>query len=143
MSTRIEKRRSLTVVLIVVFAFSLFLFKLFDVQILSADEDKDAPVSTVTVEVNPIRGEILDRNGYPLATNKQSNKIIFTYSSFPTDYGERNKIIHELITIFKANKAEWKDELPIEVKNGELGFIKDMESSVDYLKSDAFLDLMH
>lgn len=143
MSPRIEKRRSLTVILIVVFAFSLFLFRLFDAQILSADEDKDTPISTVTVEVNPIRGEILDRNGYPLATNKQSNKIIFTYSAFPTDYGERNRIIHELITIFKANKAEWKDELPIEVKKGELGFIKDMESSVDYLKSDAFLDLMH
>ena len=141
MSSRTEKRRSLTVILIVVAAFSLFLFKLFNVQILSAGEDKNTPMATVTVEVNPIRGEILDRNGYPLVTNKQANKIIFTYSSFPTDYGERNRIIHELITIFKANKAVWKDELPIEVKNGELVFTKDMENSVSYLKSEAFLDL--
>ena len=141
MSSRTEKRRSLTVILIVVVAFSLFLFKLFNVQILSADEDENTPMATVTVEVNPIRGEILDRNGYPLVTNKQSNKIIFTYSSFPTDYGERNRIIHELISTFKANKAEWKDELPIEVKNGELAFSKDMENSVSYLKSEAFLDL--
>ncbi len=141
MSSRTEKRRSLTVILIVLFAFSIFLLKLFNVQILNADEDKDSPMSTVTVEVNPIRGEILDRNGYPLVTNKQSNKIVFTYSSFPTDYGERNRIIHELITIFKANKAVWKDELPIEVKNDELVFSKDMENSVSYLKSEAFLDL--
>lgn len=143
MSTRNEKRRSLTVMLIVVAAFSVFLFKLFDLQILSADEDKNTPISTVTVDVNPIRGEILDCNGYPLVTNKQVNKIIFTYSSFPTDYSERNAIMLELIRMFDSYKAEWKDELPIEIKNGELEFSKDMENSVSYLKSEAFLDLMH
>lgn len=143
MSTRNEKRRSLTVALVVVLAFSAFLFKLFDLQILSADEDKETPISTVTVEVNPIRGEILDCNGYPLVTNKQVNKIIFTYSSFPTDYSERNEIILELIRMFTNYKAEWKDELPIDIKNGELEFTKDMENSVSYLKSEAFLDLMH
>lgn len=143
MSTRNEKRRSLTVVLIVVFAFSAFLFKLFDLQILSADEDAETAISTVTVDVNPIRGEILDCNGYPLVTNKQVNKIIFTYSSFPTDYSERNEIILELIRIFIAYKAEWKDELPIDIKNGVLQFTEGMDNSVSYLKSEAFLDLMH
>lgn len=143
MSTRSEKRRSSVVIVIVLLAFSVFLFKLFDIQILSADEDKNTPMATVTVEVNPIRGEILDRNGYPLVTNRQENKIIFTYSSFPTDYAQRNKIIIELIRIFDKYKAEWKDELPIEIKDGELSFTKDMENSVSYLKSEAFLDLMH
>jgi len=143
MSAKSEKRRSITVIAIVLCVFSVFLFKLFDLQILSADEAKKAPVAQVAVEVNPIRGEILDRNGYPLVTNKQVNKIIFTYSSFPTDYGERNKIILELIKMFDKNKAEWKDELPIELKKGKLSFKKDMENSVSYLKSEAFLDLMH
>lgn len=143
MSVKNEKRRSIAVIIIVLCAFSLFLFKLFDLQILSADEAKNSPVAQVTVEVNPIRGEILDRNGYPLVTNKQENKIIFTYSSFPTDYAERNKIILELIKMFKKNKAEWKDELPIELNGKELSFKKDMENSVSYLKSEAFLDLMH
>ena len=143
MSAKNEKRRSVAVIMIVLCAFSLFLLKLFDLQILSADEAKNAPVAQVTVEVNPIRGEILDTNGYPLVTNKQENKIIFTYSSFPTDYAERNKIILELIKMFKKNKAEWKDELPIELKGDTLSFKKDMENSVAYLKSEAFLDLMH
>ena len=143
MSAKNEKRRSIAVIMIVLCAFSIFLLKLFDLQILSADEAKNAPVAQVTVEVNPIRGEILDRNGYPLVTNKQENKIIFTYSSFPTDYAERNKIILELIKMFKKNKAEWKDELPIELKGETLSFKKDMENSVAYLKSEAFLDLMH
>ncbi len=143
MSARSEKRRSITVIAIVLCVFSVFLLKLFDLQILSADEAKKAPIAQVTVEVNPIRGEILDRNGYPLVTNKQVNKIIFTYSSFPKDYGERNKIILELIKMFDKNKAEWKDELPIELKNGKLAFKKDMDNSVAYLKSEAFLDLMH
>ena len=143
MSAKNEKRRSIAVIMIVLYAFSIFLLKLFDLQILSADEAKNAPVAQVTVEVNPIRGEMLDRNGYPLVTNKQENKIIFTYSSFPTDYAERNKIILELIKMFKKNKAEWKDELPIELKGETLSFKKDMENSVAYLKSEAFLDLMH
>lgn len=143
MSARSEKRRSITVIAIVLCVFSVFLLKLFDLQILSADEAKKAPIAQVTVEVNPIRGEILDRNGYPLVTNKQVNKIIFTYSSFPKDYGERNKIILELIKMFDKNKAQWKDELPIELKNGKLSFKKDMDNSVAYLKSEAFLDLMH
>ncbi len=143
MSVRNEKRRSIAVIMIVLCAFSLFLFKLFDLQILGADEAKNTPIAQVTVEVNPIRGEILDRNGYPLVTNKQENKIIFTYSSFPTDYSERNKIILELIKMFDKNKAEWKDELPIELKGKTLSFKKDMENSVSYLKSEAFLDLMH
>jgi len=142
-SVRNEKRRSIAVIAIVLCAFSLFLFRLFDLQILSADEAKNTPVAQVTVEVNPIRGEILDTNGYPLVTNKQVNKIIFTYSSFPTDYGERNEIILALIKMFDENKAEWKDELPIEIKKGKLSFKKDMENSVSYLKSEAFLDLMH
>lgn len=143
MSARSEKRRSTAVIIIVLCAFSVFLFKLFDIQILSADEAKNTPIAQVTVEVNPIRGEILDRNGYPLVTNKQENKIIFTYSSFPTDYSQRNEIILELIKMFDKYKAEWKDELPIELKGKELSFKKDMENSVSYLKSEAFLDLMH
>ena len=143
MSTRNEKRRSLTVIIVVLMAFSAFLFRLFDLQILRADEDEETAISSVTVEVNPIRGEIFDCNGYPLVTNKQVNKIIFTYSSFPTDYSERNPIILELIRMFTTYKAEWKDELPIDIKNGELEFTKGMENSVSYLKSEAFLDLMH
>ena len=143
MSTRNEKRRSLTVIIIVLMAFSAFLFRLFDLQILRADEDEETAISAVTVEVNPVRGEILDCNGYPLVTNKQVNKIIFTYSSFPTDYSERNAIMLELIRMFTTYKAEWKDELPIEIVNGQLEFTKGMENSVSYLKSEAFLDLMH
>ncbi len=143
MSTRNEKRRSLTVILVVLLAFSAFLFRLFDLQILRADEDAETAISSVTVEVNPVRGLLLDCNGYPLVTNKQVNKIVFTYSSFPTDYSERNEIILELIRMFTAYKAEWKNELPIEIKNGQLEFSKDMEASVSYLKSEAFLDLMH
>ena len=143
MSVLNSKRRSIVIAAIVIGVFSLFLLKLFDLQILSADEAKNAPIAQVTVEVNPIRGEILDRNGYPLVTNKQVNKIIFTYSSFPTDYSERNEIILELIRMFDKYKAEWKDALPIELNGKTLSFKKDMENSVSYLKSEAFLDLMH
>lgn len=143
MSARSFKKRSIAVVFIVLCVFSVFIFKLFDLQILSADEAKNTPIAQVTVEVNPIRGEIFDRNGYPLVTNKQENKIILTYSAFPTDYGERNRIILELIKMFDKYKAEWKDELPIELNGKTLSFKKDMENSVNYLKSEAFLDLMH
>jgi cell division protein FtsI/penicillin-binding protein 2 len=106
------------------------------------NESSDTVVSVVEVPVEAVRGEILDRNGYPLATNKKVNKIIFNYLSFPKEYEERNKIILELISLFDKNKTEWNDNLPIEVtKKGKLRFAKDKDNEVSYLKSEAFLDL--
>lgn len=141
MQSKIEKRRLVSVFMIICCIFAVFLVHLFRLQI-TQKESADTIVSVAEVTVEAVRGDILDRNGYPLATNKKVNKIVFNYSYFPKDYEERNKIILKLITIFDKNKTEWNDKLPIEVtKKGELRFVEGKDNEVSYLKSEAFLDL--
>ena len=141
MQSKTEKRRLVSVFMIICCIFAVFLVHLFRLQI-TQKESADTIVSVAEVTVEAVRGDILDRNGYPLATNKKVNKIVFNYSYFPKDYEERNKIILKLITIFDKNKTEWNDKLPIEVtKKGELRFVEGKDNEVSYLKSEAFLDL--
>lgn len=135
------KKRGVYAIVFICAVFAVFLVHLFNVQVIGTDEENASAVSVVSVSVPAIRGEILDRDGYPLVTNKQVNKIIFNYLSFPKDYTERNKIIIELIRMFRKNKVEWNDNLPILLKNGKLVFDEDKPNEVSYLKSEAFLDL--
>lgn len=137
-----SKKRNISV-LIIILVFSLvFLTYLFNIQIIDVTRERETVVSTVEVSVDAVRGNILDRNGYPLVTNKQVNKIVFTYLSFPTDYDERNVIINALIKLFDKNGVEWHDNLPIELTSkGKLRFVKDKDNEISYLKSEAFLDL--
>ena len=104
MQSKIEKRRLISVFAIICCIFAVFLVHLFRLQI-TRNESADTVVSVVEVPVEAVRGDILDRNGYPLATNKKVNKIVFNYAYFPKDYAERNKIILKLITIFNKNKT--------------------------------------
>lgn len=141
MQSKIEKRRLVSVFAIVCCIFAVFLVHLFRLQI-TQKETADTVVSVAEVSVEAVRGDIIDRNGYPLATSKKVNKIVFNYSLFPKEYEERNVIILRLITIFNKNKTEWNDKLPIEItKNGELRFVEGKDNEVSYLKSEAFLDL--
>lgn len=142
MSGKTAKNRNILVFTIISALFLLFLVHLFNIQVVGTDKNSDSAVSVVTVAVPGIRGGILDRDGYPLVTNKQVNKIIFNYISFPKDYTERNKIILDLIKMFDKNGVEWKDELPIKIaKSGKMSFDSEKENEVSYLKSEAFLDL--
>ena len=126
MNYKTSKKRGTSAIVFICVVFAVFLVHLFNVQVIGTDEENQSAVSVVSVSVPSIRGEILDRNGYPLVTNKQVNKIVFNYLAFPKDYTERNKIMLELIRIFRKNKVEWKDNLPILLdKNGKLVFDKD------------------
>ena len=141
MSGKVAKARNAAVFMVISLIFLVFLINLFDIQVIGKDEEDRTTVSTVEVVVPAIRGNILDRNGYPLVTNKQVNKIVFNYLNFPKEYEKRNEIILELIRLFDKNGVEWNDNLPIEIKKGKLVFSADKENEVSYLKSEAFLDL--
>lgn len=121
----------------------IFLLNLFNIQIFKGADKKDAAVKSVDVEVGAPRGEIYDTNGVPLASNKQVCSVVINHLTFPSasDSQGRNEILSSLIDLFQKHGIEWKDELPIEIKNGKLKFKKDKENEVSYLKSEAFLDI--
>lgn len=137
------KRRGRFITVIIVVVFFLFLINLFDIQVFEAEEQKNAAVTSVDMQVSPIRGEIYDCNGYPLATNEQVNAIIIDFLTFPpgSDAQGRNKVLFELIGLFDKHKIPWEDNLPIIVKNGKLAFDEEKPNEISYLKSSAFLDL--
>ena len=111
MNSKAGKKRYTLVLVFMIVLFFAFLTYLFNIQIVDTQNNSETVVSSVEVSVDAIRGEIIDRNGYPLVTNKQVNKIVFNYLAFPKDYTERNVIISELIRIFDKNKACRKQAL--------------------------------
>ena len=83
--------------------FFVFIIRFGYFQIVRADDYENAgkSVSSRSVTVKSTRGEILDRNGYPLVTNRQGNAVIFDASNkFPSyeQQKERNKRVCAFIS---------------------------------------------
>ena len=139
---KVQKRRSMILLGIVIFVFVFFVGALFKIQIIDKDESAKNTVSYYTTTVDAARGEILDRNGSPLVSNRQGNSVVFNAAYFPSEKAERDKIIYALIKLFEKNGQEYYDTLPITLdENGKPVFIEDMESDIAWLKSSEMLDL--
>lgn len=138
-----SERRGVFALVLLCTVLALLLIKLFNVQIFSADVKKEAAVTTVEVSVPPVRGEIYDRNGKLLVTNKQINTVIIDYLTFPegADFQGRNEVLDTLIKFFDKHKIEWIDNLPLKVTGGVVSFDEDKPAEIQYLKSEAYLDL--
>ena len=142
--TKIIRRARVTFVL---FICAAIIFVSAVVRVQFFDEDSYAAgkkYRTYEVAVEASRGEILDRNGKPLVTNRQGNRIIFDASSFPSssEKEQRNTIINSLIKLFESNSLEWDDNLPIIFDdNGSLVFAEDREADIKALKNKNMLNL--
>ncbi len=93
-------------------------------------------VGAYTVSVEAVRGEILDRNGTPLITNRQGNSVTFNAAAFPdaSHQPDRNAEILSLVQLAKANKIDYIDNLPIGLgEDGHYFFWQDevIEKEVD------------
>ncbi|MDR0315147.1 MAG: hypothetical protein LBH71_04270 [Oscillospiraceae bacterium] len=130
-----------TVIIVVFIAFSISIFK---TQILDRDQYTTLGniVSSYDVIVQSARGEIVDRNGNPIVSNRQGNAVVFNASFFPEDQKSRNEIIHNLIKLFEASGEEYIDNLPIVAgSGGKLAFEQERESDIEWLKSADMLNL--
>ena len=114
-----------------------FVYELFNIQILNHDyyTDQNNNVSTYTVPLEAARGEIVDRNGNVLVSNRQGNSIILDAAYFPsrTDNKKRNEIINNLLKLFKKNKEKPVNNLPLAIKNGKIVFT-DAEEEIEKMK---------
>lgn len=144
-----EKRingRALTLVLLFVFpmlAFSATLVKiqLIDGAVYAAAENS---VYSKNVNMKAARGEILDRNGNPLVTNRQGSSIVFESAYFPASNKQekRNEIILSLIKLFEAANVTWIDNLPVLLDIGNAPyFAENRKSDITKLKSKNMLNL--
>ena len=141
-------KRGLAAVVALCLIFGIFSGVLFKIQVIDGKEYAAAgsSIKVKTVKVEGARGEILDRNGNPLGTNRQGNSIIFDYSYFPSakEQGKRNQIIAALISMFEQKGLPWIDNLPIVMSadGKSVQFAADREKDIDELRTE-ILDLQN
>ena len=129
-------------ILVLLAVFAVFVVRLFVWQVRDGDEylAEATATSLATVKIDAARGEILDRDGNALVTNKTTYKIVFRKPYMTEETA--NETIHTLVELMQKRKEKWIDELPIQLnKKGEYEFKKDKEDAVAYLKGKTFLNV--
>lgn len=115
------------------------------INVTSSDSDGNSSgVRKYDIVVEAARGEILDRNGATLVSNRQGNSIEFNAAVFPSQSKreERNKIIAALIDLCESKDEEWNDNLPIIFdENNQLVFAENRENDINSLKKKNMLNL--
>lgn len=110
----------------------------------SGDGAVQAGLSKYNIVVEAARGEILDRNGATLVSNRQGHNIQFNAAVFPaqSEKTQRGQIIAALIELCESKDEEWNDNLPIVYDdNGLLVFAENRETDIAGLKKKNMLNL--
>ncbi|MBQ7119403.1 MAG: hypothetical protein IJO09_04235 [Oscillospiraceae bacterium] len=91
----------------------VFLGRLYFLQIVSGTEYVEVSTRRVskTITIPAPRGEICDRFGRPLVTNRMSFSVVFDKTNWDSDKAE--EVISTLINLFDASAEEYVDTLPI------------------------------
>lgn len=144
MKSRYKSIRSVISVLLVVAIALGFSATLYNIQITNHEyyASKNNTIKTYTVPIEAARGEIVDRNGNALVTNRQANSIILDAAYFPagSENERRNEILLHLIQLFEENDEEFAQNLPLKVgKGGKIAFTDD-EEAIETMKSP---DMFH
>lgn len=145
MKSRYKSSRSiiaLILVLAVTFGFAAELFKIQirDKEIYAAQNNTD---KTYIVPIEAARGEIVDRNGNSLVTNRHGNSIVLNAVYFPSaeNNEERNKIIYNLINLFEENGEEFVSNLPLKFNSTGNIYFDGEEQDIATMKSADMLNL--
>ncbi len=120
---------------LVLVVFALFGVRLMQMQIVQGEEylalAEAGDVKTQTIVA--ARGEIVDRNGEPLAENRVGYDIILDKVYMTKDM--ENQVILRLVEILRENNEEWIDNLPITMEE-PFEFIEGREDDVAELKEN-------
>lgn len=89
-----------------------YLGVLFSLQIIHGEEYLDDASYTIvqTETVDTVRGEIMDRSGRVLVTNRQSYNVTLDTSLMGS---ERNQLLSSLLALCQAEGVEWNDSFPV------------------------------
>ena len=108
-----SKARFIILKILIVFMFAAICWKLFDLQIVKGSQYKEIAnnrLITNIVEKAP-RGEILDRYGTRLVSNKVGYSVVMQKTDLTDE--ELNDVITKLVGVLYSNGCEYYDNLPI------------------------------
>lgn len=127
------KIRRWIVVALVLTVFGLYVSRLMDIQIVQADyyRNKVESHSTGRQVISAARGEVVDRNGLSMVSNRLGYDVVIDKAYFPSD--RQNDIILRLIGLFEENGAQWIDSLPI-TQQAPFEFLTGYDSELATLK---------
>jgi len=105
-------RQNIVVVFVLIVA-AIFLLRLMIMQIVEGESYRSYLTEgySVTKTIEASRGDVVDRYGRSLATNRVRYDITFDKNNIVKD--SENSVILELISILEENGEEWIDNLPI------------------------------
>lgn len=144
----VGRGRKIVLILIVFAVFTAFALRLFDFQIVKGDVFRNQSTNNRqdVVTMPSARGEIYDRNGKPLVTNKIEYSIVFEKAYVFTS--TQNSSILALLNMLKDLPESWEDTLPIVVNtqaqtigqlieskyDAEITFAEGKEKQIEALK---------
>lgn len=128
-------------VMLILVATGLGIYRLLHVQLLTEETTSDPQINTsvYTQVINASRGKIVDSNGEAIVSNKTGYNLIVEKAYFPADHAEGNRILLETIDILQAAECEWNDTLPI-TQTAPYCFLPDHDTAVAKLKSNLKLN---
>lgn len=109
--------RMFILLIIVAILFYILLARLFELQIIKGKENEEAFELRIVREVaiEGQRGNIYDRNGYPLAENIIAYNVLLN-DSYEVD--DKNKMLYELIKTIEKNDDTIINDFPIQFVDG-------------------------
>ena len=145
MRNRILGSRSIIALIMVLAVIAGFALDLYKIQVREHDYymEKNNADKSYVIPIEAARGEIVDRNGNSLVTNRQGNSIVLNAVYFPSakDNDRRNEIIYNLIKLFESRGEEYAQNLPLYFDgNGNIQFTDD-EEDIKTMKSADMLGL--
>ena len=129
-------------ILLLVAISLLYVARLFQWQVVDGEYYRQEALNdrTDTIELEPARGQILDRNGEVLAGNRVSYNIV--YNALNMVYAERNATIIKVIELLENRNETWRDRLPIVLnEDNEYEFAEGKESEIETLKGQDMLNM--
>lgn len=107
------KHRVLSLILILFVVLGIFAIRLIEFQIVKGDELLAKAVNTRTYKfpVTAARGEIVDRYGRALATNRTGYNVSLNQLMLPK--AKLNDTLLELVEILTSQGEKWNDRMPI------------------------------
>lgn len=126
---RITRFRAYLLLLVFVLILGIFAFRLYDMQIIeTGGNTNNASTFTTRTRVRAARGEILDRNGNVLVSNRASYDLVLNHYVLLSADGT-NKYLYELVKQCQEVGVEYNESFPIS-KERPFTYTLDQQSSV-------------